>query len=323
MLRHLVVVLLLFGIACGSAIAQTDEIELVGGDVLRGRVVEQTEERVVFEHPVLGLLELKMADVARITLSREQEPPTKPVEPADISPTPPIEAAPEQTTLPAEADAGSRWKFTLDLGVNGSTGNTETLDVRLGLLGAYEDKSMRTKFDLVYYYGEADGDRNTNKFTAGARNDWLLSESYWFYFAEGRFDHDEFQSWDWRVSGAGGVGYEFYDHETFTLLGRVGLGAVYEQGSDNEGVEPEALLGLDLKWKITEKQTLAASTTFYPALGDVGEFRAISGLDWTLDLDAAKGLKLKFGLHHEYQSVVDSGVDRNDLKLFGGVALQF
>ena len=44
----------------------TWEIELTTGEVLRGQLVEQTDDAVVFEHPVLGRLTIPAGSVASL-----------------------------------------------------------------------------------------------------------------------------------------------------------------------------------------------------------------------------------------------------------------
>ena len=52
--------------------AMADTVELVGGDVIHGKVVEQTDDLVVIEHETLGRLELPADQVASVTIAAEE-----------------------------------------------------------------------------------------------------------------------------------------------------------------------------------------------------------------------------------------------------------
>ncbi len=309
-----------------------DRLHLVNGDVLHVQVIEEADDHVVVDHPVLGRLTIPRASIAQIVRQEEGSPdsPGDGKHPDEVTrdPAPPgVEAPtePENQAAPALPPPPTPvpWKVSLELGFTGTQGNTETTDIRLALLAGRETTEARIALDTSYLYGETSGDRRLNRFTAGGRHDWLFPESRWFIFAQARYDYDEFQSWEQRVTGGAGVGYEFVKNDTVRLMGRAGLGAVWEIGSEDDGIEPEAILGLDFGWQITSRQRLGATTTFYPNLGDLGEFRIVSSADWTIQLDQASGIDLKLGVAHEHQSRVDPGRERDDIKVFGSIVIRF
>lgn len=75
----------------------------------------------------------------------------------------------------------------------------------------------------------------------------------------------------------------------------------------------EALLGLETEWLPAERQKVSAYTTFYPNLSDTGEFRSLSGVDWSLLISDGLGLSLNLGAQDEYESKVAPGIKKNDL----------
>jgi hypothetical protein len=58
---------------------------------------------------------------------------------------------------------------------------------------------------------------------------------------------------------------------------------------------------------------VTAYTTFYPSLSDGGEFRNLTGVDWSLRIADALGLSLNLGVQNEYESDVAPGIEKNDL----------
>lgn len=53
------------------------------------------------------------------------------------------------------------------------------------------------------------------------------------------------------------------------------------------------------------------------------DFRARASLYWRLVVSREAKLSLLLGLLNEYQSIVDPGVDRNDLRMFAGLQVAF
>lgn len=304
------------------AAAGADEVRLVGGDTLIGVIVERTDEAVIFDHPLFGRMTIPREQVTSAVTDAEREAALS-APPAETGAVETTDAAPSaEAELPAPKPAPT-WKSRFTLAASGSLGNTDTQSFTAGITSRRESETMNTLFDTAYYFGARDGDRNENKFTAGLRNDWLMPDSPWFIFAQGRYDYDQFQSWDHRVSGHAGLGYQWIDDENFKLAFRAGLGAIKEWGSDNDNLRPEGLLGTDLWWRISEKQTFEFGATAYPDLDDGGEFRTVTRAAWNALIDESLNLSLSAGLLHEYQSQVDSGKKRNDLKIFAGLSFDF
>lgn len=210
-----------------------------------------------------------------------------------------------------------------ELGGSSSTGNTDAQDFFARVRSARTRPDTVLELDAANFYGASNGDRNKNKFTAGANHDWLVPDSRWMYFAQGRYDYDEFQSWDQRLSGAAGLGYELYNRDDFTVILRAGAGAVKEIGSKRNQIIPEGVLGGELGWQITDQQRFEADSLVYPDFDETGEFRAVSSAVWSYSLNESHNLTLNFGLLNEYQSKVDPGIKHDDLKIYGGLGFDF
>ena len=343
--------MLLICIAIATHVAVwADEIELVSGDQLKGKVVEMTDQHVVLEHPVLGRMKIDADKIKSVTLYGplavepeavavpEAEAPTVPAKalavpaeaPAMSAEAPQVEVTPVTADLkPMMPDSATwltqihEWGAQLELGVNGSQGNSETADLRVAVKAGNETEARRWVFDTAYFYSASDGDATRSDFTLGFVHDWLFKDSPWFVFASGRVDFDDFQDWDYRGNATAGVGYELIDTDTLTVRLRGGVGAVKEFGSDDEDLRPEGSAGGELKWLITPSQTFAAAVTAYPSFDEFGEVRVRASADWTLKVDQADGVSLKVGVVDEYDSLADGGTDKNDLKYYGALVIDF
>ncbi len=281
--------------------ADADKVRLKNGDVVTGEIVETTDTGVVLEHAVLGRVQIA-ADQIDARVDGDAALPAPPAPPAPVRP----------------GIAGTSllrgWTKQAQLGVTGSSGNSDNQDFLAGLRGGFADDNKRWNFDSAYFRSSSNGTETKNQAYAMLLRDFLFTGEKYFAFASGRYDYDQFQSWDHRLSVAGGAGYSFIDREKFDLRGRVGFGGSKTFGApgDDKWV-PEAVLGIETEWLPADGQKVTAFNTIYPSLSDTGEFRNLSGVDWSLAISTALGLSLNLGVQNEYESKVDPGIEKNDL----------
>ena len=320
------------------AIEPTWELQLSTGEVLRGRLIEQTEQLVIFEHPVLGRLEIPVDGVRSLHELPSEPPPV-------IAPPPAAETAGVTVVPPALDDAivvepqkapKGTWDSKFSLGLNASSGKTEESSLRMNLDSVYEDSRKKLTFDAFYLSKTTDGDITENKLTAGVRGNWPWEGSSWGYFGQGRYDFDEFQSWRHRVTGGAGLTYLLADFDNidpenqdsrrldrFTLTGNGGLGFNKEFGSVDADVSFEGILGVELAWNISRRQRLSFDWTYFPNISEQGQYRLVSRGTWSLKLDRMDGISLNLGYNYEFQSRRDPGVDPNDLQIYATIGVDF
>ncbi|MBT8484299.1 MAG: DUF481 domain-containing protein [Phycisphaerales bacterium] len=300
-----------FGLAAAVAgliasSASADNVLLDRGDQLTGVIVGESADTVVLEHDVLGRLSIPRDQIASIEVEESI-----------------VGLAALQDELTPVSAPEKEWKSHFQLGGSGTFGNSDTQTISAAVTALRERADERTALDAAYYFGTTDGDKDTSRFTSGILHDWLLPDSPWLYFASGRFDFDEFQSWDYRASGHGGVGYQLIDREDLEITLRAGLGAIKEWGSLNTDVRLEALLGFDTIWRIDDRQQFRIGSTVYPDLDDTGEFRARSYAGWSMRINDESNTSVVLDVKHEYQSIVDAGRDHSDWYITAGLQFDF
>ena len=277
-------------------IAPGDEVrvELVDGSVLIGTVQSVDGDETVISTALFENVRLASGDIASIRNTAEPE-----VEP------------------PAEPTPDVVWSGNLSLGFNGSTGNTETESLRLG---AEVKRSLRKEEvftgRVFYTLRREDGDNTENRLDALLRNEWLLPESRWLIFAQLQAEVDQFQDYDVRLRGTAGVGYRFIDNDTTLLIGRIGAGAAYDIGGENDGdAVPEGFAGYEFSHKFNDDVSFTSSGEIYPSLEDAGEFRSFVRGALNVALSDEGNLSLSLGAEHRYESDV-TDAEKSDVDYF-------
>jgi hypothetical protein len=325
MFRRAVAALVIF--AAASA-APADDVVLVDGDVLRGKVLEKSDVEVVLDHPLLGKVKIPAARVKEVRIGADAKPPEPPPPP----PPPP-----------------RNWKAQFEAGVNGAEGNSNTINGIAGFKWEHAIPKKTASFTARYFYSETgknvpgpDNNLETkeSRLTATARRDWIFeSNDDLSFFAEARYDRDINTPWDQRATAAAGLAWKFVhdktkDHEMFLGL-RIGAAATKEWGNEenplteveerdlNRHVRPEGLLGLEAKIPLSSRSEFTAQSTWYPDLSDLWESRVLSSAGITYKLDEKGSMYIRTGVEHEWDTHREDPFKRQDVRYFALFVLDF
>jgi putative salt-induced outer membrane protein YdiY len=195
------------------------------------------------------------------------------------------------------------WDTGIELGMNGSSGTSESLSIRTG--GYIKRESRFSKLDLSTYYNRTtDGGVATqNNAQLDARNDWLLDDrSPWTLYGTGNLFYDEFQAFDVQASANTGVGYRFVHDPARSMIGRLGGGASREVGGPDDRWVPESLVGFECSHQLFATQKLYAKFDYYPEFEQLGEYRLIADAGWEIELAQPSNLSLKISATERYDS---------------------
>jgi putative salt-induced outer membrane protein YdiY len=338
------VALLLLALAA-PAPAETVILRLTNGDTLRGEMLERTDDQVRLDHPYLGEIVIPAEQVVNAgELPVELDPASPEAAAVTVSDEDTIVATPSfVSAAPDEAEAAVEeeieeikpgllgtnllkgWDRLFTLGLYGSEGNTQSLDVTAALDLFYEDDNDRWTFDATWFYGKEDGNLTDNEVLVNLRKDWLLPDSRWFFFALGSYEYDDFEAYQHRVNVSVGPGYDFIKEDDLALRGLAGIGAYREFGSDDDDIHPEGLLGLEFMWKPLPGQTFNFSHFYYPELERFEELRSrhVTRAEYMIDIDRDYGLSFKIGALNEYESQTDDDSFHNDFDYYAAIVYAF
>jgi putative salt-induced outer membrane protein YdiY len=293
-----------------EGVAAAATIELVTGDKLEDVViVEENELRVVVEHPTFGRLVIPARDIK--------------------VPEPEAEAAVKPGLFGTWVLRG--WTKALSAGFSGSSGVTKENNVNADLQLNNETESHRDAFVARYFYADANSNKTNNEFLARHIHDFLIKNSRLFAYLGGGYKYDEFQIWDHRFTGSGGIGYDIVKNDTFKLTGRAGPGFTVTRGDgeiDASGKKLEAdredFNGVAMamgSWHIAEGLDWTAEMAYLPVLNDLPDFRAVALSEIKVAIGVVEGLSFKVGGSYEYDSQNVS--ERNDRKYYGNIVYEF
>jgi putative salt-induced outer membrane protein YdiY len=216
------------------------------------------------------------------------------------------------------------WVFSIEAGLNGSSGNSDLINFRAGLGARREASDMVTALRAAYAYGKSGGVNDKSRADVDIRNDWIFGDSRWGLFALGKFEFDNFQSWNYRLSLFAGPSYRLLDTQPITLSLRAGAGAKKELLSPNQAWEPELLGGLDAEWRLNERVKLVGLYEIYPSLKRLSTFRWLARGALEVLVDPSLNLVLKAGVENRYDTAASAfGRRRSDVDFFVLMSLGF
>lgn len=336
--------------------AADDLVELRSGEQLRGTIIAQDDDTITLDHRILGTLTINRFDIAAITIASDagDAPPpdadadtnsdrsgaTDADDDADTDATGRTDSASRSSSGEASPlnddesdDPPSSWASTVELAFSAREGRSRNADVRVAFRTQRDTDTSRFKYDATYYTRSDRSGRTDHRVETGVFWERPRLESDWTLFAQSRFEYDEFNAWDYRVTGSTGVGYQLwnematdeqgveYQHVDLRLRG--GGGFRREIGSPDEDFRPEGLISAELSWRPVSRQRVGATSTYFQTLDDANDFRVVTKAEWEMAIDQMEGLNLKLGLSHEHQAVTPPEVRKDDLYLYAALVLNF
>jgi hypothetical protein len=336
-----------------TALVETT-ITLQSGDVLKGTIKSGDKDSVVLVHPILGELHLRRSTIANAepALPPPPPPPAPVVEVTSVDREKAAQEAAQKAALEAAKAAEAAkvvakapvvvekpslwegvtrddeksfllgWARSAELGMNTSSGNSDTFSLRANVSLRRGTKKMATSFDASCVYARDNNGESARRGEARARNDFQMGDTNWQLWGAGSVEFDKHTPWSARVSFSTGPAYTFVKNPETTLVGRVGLGGYREMNGGNNDVVANGVAAFDLSQKLNERATLYANTEIYPDLADLEEVRSVSRTGVTYLLDPESKTTLKFGAEHRYNS--DSGPrDSSDVNMYMTLGFTF
>jgi len=204
------------------------------------------------------------------------------------------------------------WENSAELGLNGATGNTESMTLQSG--ARFKRKTDWTAFDfrLLQNRTHNGGTISQNNVLLYADFERKIAQSKWNNFIKQGMEYDELRNSNLRYFINSGLGYHWLDRDGLLFSTRFGAGASREFGGPSDDWIPEALFGTTYEHQFNARNKWVAKFDFYPAWDDFSDYRTITDLAWEYLLSEERNLSLKLGTLHRHDSQ-PNGARRNDL----------
>ncbi|QDT11478.1 DUF481 domain-containing protein [Stieleria marina] len=205
------------------------------------------------------------------------------------------------------------WTNSIELGLDGSQGNAETLAIQTGaeLKRKTDAYTLALDFDYRLVNNRDVVTEDNGRFNVDY--DRLLGDSPWSLFGKFGLEWDEFKAFDLRLNLNSGVGYHWIRNDRTTFVTRFGAGASREIGAPDDDWVPEAVFGFDAEHQINKRNKFKAKLDYFPSWEDFGNYRIVSDASWEILLRDDESLSLKLAATDRYDSTPQGGNKANDV----------
>lgn len=248
--------------------------------------------------------------------SDEPKPQSKPAE--EPKPIPKADPKPKDPPKPEKPKGPSfweKWQRNVRIGLNTRTGNSENANLNLQLNLRRRTDKLDTRLDTTYRYATSNGRDTQNRLDINGRHEWLAQgDSNIGWWLTARAEIDEFQAWDYRLQGHGGISYQFIKNDKTNLKGRTGFGGTRTYGLPDDEFRPEALVtGIDLTHRFNDTMNVELGTEYFLEVAEEARERFNNSAKWNILLDKESNMNLRLQLTHRYDSEPGRNKDPNDL----------
>lgn len=217
------------------------------------------------------------------------------------------------------------WKGGIELGLNGSQGNSDVLSLRVGANADRRVERNLFHMDLLYTGSEQDGKTEQNQALLNLRDELLFPGSPYSLFSATQLEYDQFRAYDLQVGSYLGVAYRWVKTDATLFKTRVGAGAVRQMdlsGTAPSRWVPEAVIGGDWNHRFTDRQGFVSSLDVFPNLSQIGQFRVRARAGYEIVLAPEYGMVLRLGVQDRYDSS-PGPAKRNDVNYFTTLLFKF
>ena len=253
-------------------------------------------------------------------------PALKPADSKDPPPRPIVLS--DGTILPPPPPLGpppKLWTGGFEIGLNGSQGNADVFNLRVGANADRKSDDNRFHTDLLYTENRESGVTKANQGILNSRDEVLLGRTPWAFFTALQVEYDQFRDYDFRVGTYAGMSYRWIKSDNTFLSSRLGAGAVRELSHSPLTPDrwvPEALMGGDFNHRFSDRQAFVSSTDFYPNLSQIGQYRVRARAAYEIVIDPRHHMLLRLGVQDRYDSSPGTAL-RNDVNYFTTLMFKF
>ena len=176
-------------------------------------------------------------------------------------------------TKHSKIKAQEELKQSLNFGVSGTSGNTETLNLYLKynlsvITDGYHNKPLRVAFDTGAFFSENNKTKNNEEYTANAKLEQYISENWLGYSDLNWLRNPEFKKYNNKFSLGFGAGRVLYKNSKQSLLVKLGTSINSESYSTQQ--DSNSFIGLNEYLEYTNN--LSKINSLYLQIGSMQNF---------------------------------------------------
>lgn len=328
--------------------AAADQVELVEGSVVKGRIVSVESGKLRIETSFAGSIAIPLEQVRAFATTDQVNVSVagSPVVLGHVYATDTgvqlqsdavrVAATPGQVTAlwrqgaesPGEKiarekaeKAKRKWSYEATVAVTGRTGTSDKLNATVGGKATFASDHDRLIFTGTVERAQDTGVQTANREFAGVDYSWFYSPDHGWY-ARTSLETDKIKALDLRSTSALGITRKVLRKANEDLELRLGVSYTYENYStatefESPGADVSLLNSLTLKGA-----KLNTTLQYVPAFRDTDNYRLRH--ETNLEVPITVSLwKLKIGVTNEYQNIPPAGVDRFDTTYFTSLLLNW
>ena len=342
-------ILCLVGLA---ATLSADEIQILDGTVLKGKISSISEAEIQIETGFAGTLKIDRTQVSGFstdepvfvrlasgavmpgTVSASE---TGSVEITGIDGTlrAPLSSVRQSWVEPGQdpeilsreqqiADSKRKWVSQAAANISGKSGNTDEKNMGVNFSATLASKEDALKFYASYDRKETDGSTTADETKAGMRYTAYFNDP-WGWYVRQELERDAFENIKLRSVTAGGVSYRFADEDHYKLSANSGLSYRYESYKD--GTPATGSLGLDVGlqhfYRFKNRVEINNELTWVPSIQDFASYLLTQNSWLDFPLGDSKLWKVRMGLRNDYNSQPAGGREATDTTYYSSLVVDW
>jgi len=276
-----------FIIFMSAGLIYAEEVSLTNGDKITGEILREDEDQIVVKTEAMGIVTIKKEFVKK------------------------------------EGGEGIEWERKVIVGYDRDTGNTRESDLNARIIFNRETQDNEFTFKTNVTYSSVNRKMDEQEWGSTLRYAFSFANRKFYHFYKMDYEHDRFDSIDFRLLPSSGFGYWFSDTEDWKALFEAAIGYEYTEYNNETSDTAEMVLAprIFFETKLFEKFKLSEDITVYPSLENEGQYRYHSETAIVRPFDECVSLRL--ALIIKYDSDPPENTKKRDTRFIAGLVFSF
>jgi putative salt-induced outer membrane protein YdiY len=327
-----------------SAVCIADEVYLVNGDRITGKITTLADNKLTVESDLAGKLtidlnnvttfktnapveiqlkdgtafkkQISKAETGRFAVEGDQTLKSQDFNVASIVViNPPVKEAP-------------KWHGDISGALVSTHGNTTIFTESLSVNLTKRGENDRTLLSTDYLYGKQKNPTTGEQEVT--QDQWKLRGKYDYFFTkkmfgflDARYENDKIAELERRVLVGAGAGYQWIESEPFNFSTEAGIASLYETYTNDtpSSKQLSVQLGYHLDKKLTQTLTFINDLTYYPSLENSSDYFLTTTGEFRAKLTEL--IFANFKVVFDFDSTPAQGKGKSDIKYILGVGVKF